>query len=397
MARILIVDDSNVERTILRNIALSLGHTVVGEACDGEGACETYARLRPDIVTMDLTMKGSDGAEAIEKIMADYPAARIIVVSASQDRQVILSALGKGACHFLIKPVSQEKVETVVNQILLQTTENHRPTDAETKVSAKVLIVDDSAVARKSLAKIVTTLGHVVVGEAVNGAQAFLEYTKLKPDIVTMDLTMQGMGGAEATSKIIAVYPEARIIVISAMEERQVVLDALERGARHFVIKPINQDKVMAVINNVMAQNIDLQKHRELVRRMKRPTDGNSLIDNGVSKFVPPYIISVQECNFVHVVINESLTLTSFKSLLLELGEYLKEGTRVLFDFGPLSRFDKELLEKIDKLFMDIEANAGMVKAISNNQHFIELVSQATLDQTVGLLAEKLRYVERWG
>lgn len=270
MARILIVDDSLVQRKILRKIVLSMGHTVVGEAANGIQAFEAYTRLKPDLVTMDLTMDGHDGAEAIVNIIAEFPEAQIIVVSARRESQVILDALERGARHFLIKPISEEKVKDVVNSVLQQSSDRKshielRCIQQETGESivesrsgstegvkqrvARVLIVDDSAVARKILREIVTGLGHVVVGEAASGSQAFVEYTKLKPDVVTMDLTMQGLGGAEATSKIIATYPKARIIVISAMEELQVVIDALERGARHFIIKPISQDKVAAVLN----------------------------------------------------------------------------------------------------------------------------------------------------
>ena len=109
---------------------------------------------------------------------------------------------------------------------------------------ARILIVDDSLVQRKILRKFVVSLGHTVVGEAASGSQAFVEYTKLKPDLVTMDLTMDGDDGAEAIDKIIAEFPEARIIVVSARQESEVILDALERGARHFLIKPISEEKV---------------------------------------------------------------------------------------------------------------------------------------------------------
>lgn len=117
---------------------------------------------------------------------------------------------------------------------------------------ARVLIVDDSAMARRGIRQIITSLGHEVVGEVSNGSQSFLEYGKLKPDLVTMDLILPGMSGAEATSKIMASYPEARIIVISATEECQVVIDALERGAKHFIIKPVTMEKVAAVLKNVL-------------------------------------------------------------------------------------------------------------------------------------------------
>lgn len=86
---------------------------------------------------------------------------------------------------------------------------------------ANILVVDDSMMERKVLGDILTALGHTVIGQAKNGEQALEEYLKLKPDLVTMDLTMCVAGGAEATSKIIAEDPEARIVVVSSHQEKR--------------------------------------------------------------------------------------------------------------------------------------------------------------------------------
>jgi DNA-binding NarL/FixJ family response regulator len=142
------------------------------------------------------------------------------------------------------------------------------------------MIVEDSYVVRKALGKIMAGLGHTVVAEVADGAQAVSEYSNHQPDIVTMDLTMPGMSGAEATSQIIARFPAARIIVISASEEKQVVLDALERGARHYIIKPITPEKVAATIDNVLQQQFDQQKYRELIRKLKAADDFADGIEN---------------------------------------------------------------------------------------------------------------------
>jgi len=257
---------------------------------------------------------------------------------------------------------------------------------------ARILIVDDSAVARKSLREIVAELGHIVVGEVASGSQAFVEYVKLKPDVVTMDLTMQGLGGAEATSKIIATYRDARIIVISAMEERLVVIDALERGARHFIIKPISREKVAAVLNNVLQQENNLQYHLERVRKMKGLKNATTPAGNCAIQCLPPYFISVQGNNLVHVVINQSLTLTSCQSLSLELEEHLTGTPRVLFDFGTMSRLDGALLVSFNNLIEKIENNSGMVKAISNNKRFVDSIAEIQIGNTTNLLANVLRY-----
>lgn len=257
---------------------------------------------------------------------------------------------------------------------------------------AKVLIVDDSAVARKILREIVISLGHVVVGEAPNGSQAFVEYNKLKPDVVTMDLTMQGLGGAEATSKIIATFPEAKIIVISAIEERRVVIDALERGARHFIIKPINKEKVVAVLNNVLHQEFDFKKHLERVRKMKGTDDPSSVVGSGAGNYLPPYFISVQDGKLVHVVINQNITLISCQSLAFELKEHLTGNPRVLFDFGAMLILDQALLVKLNELVETIENNSGVVKAISGNKRFVESITNLQIGNTVNLMGNVLRY-----
>jgi DNA-binding NarL/FixJ family response regulator len=256
---------------------------------------------------------------------------------------------------------------------------------------ARVLIADDSAVTRKSLCEIVTSLNHTVVGDVSNGSQAFVAYTKLKPDVVTMDLTMQGLGGAEATSKIISAYPEARIIVISAMEERRAVIDALERGARHFIIKPINRDKVAAVLNNVLKQDFDLKKHIENVRKLKKAEDQISTV-NGPKQLLPPFYISAQGDNLVHIFINPNITLTSCRSLALELEEYLTDKIRVLFDFGTMVTLDQAILIKLNELVEIIQDCSGIVKAVSGNKHFVEAIDKVEFENSENILGSLVRY-----
>lgn len=396
MARILIVDDSFVARKALRKMVTDLGHTVVSEVADGTHAFTEYASYRPDIVTMDLKMEGISGAEATSKICAAFPEAKIIVISATEDRPIILDALERGARHYMIKPVTPEKAAATIDNVLNQKFDLQRYKDLVSKLKdsadfsceaqfqlqkqelgkvARVLIVDDSSVARKSLREIVTSLGHVVVGEAENGAQAFVEYAQHKPDIVTMDLTMQGMNGAEATSKIIATFPEAKIIVISAMEERRVILDALERGARHFIIKPITKENVSCVLTNVLQQKFDLQKHKMVVQKLRNADNSPSALPE-VRGFLPPYTISLDN-KLIWVQINSNITMTSFQSLVIELEEYLTGAPRILFDFGDSPGLAETVLIEFDQLIMKIENGNGTVKAVSRNQAFADSCIQA--------------------
>lgn len=407
MAKVLIVDDSLVARRNLCGMMLALGHDVIGEATNGTEALAEYIRLQPDLVTMDLTMADSDGAEVTSRIIAEDPQARIVVISAHQERQVILDVLERGARHFITKPVTIEQVAAVLKNVLRQSYDREKHAElikrlkcawglaagAVRRQPARVLIADDSGVARQSLREIVTSLGHVVVGEVASGAQAFVEYAKLKPDLVTMDLTMQGLGGAEATSKIVSAYPEARIVVISAMESRTGIIDALERGARHFIVKPIRKEKVAVVVNNVLNQPFDRQKHLECVRRLKAKQDPPSTLEAD-ARCAPPYAISAQAGNFVHVFINQSITLTSCQTLLEELEEHLAGKPRLLLDFGSMSRMDVPLFAKFNDLIQTVESNLGSVRAISNNQRFIEAISQIHIENTANVLTEILKFME---
>jgi len=117
---------------------------------------------------------------------------------------------------------------------------------------ATVLIVDDSILMRRNLRMMLTEAGHEVVAEASNGIEAYKEYVKTMPDLVTMDITMPVMSGIDAVKKIIASYPEANIVMISALDQRSMVFDAIQNGAKHYILKPITAEKVLQTINEVL-------------------------------------------------------------------------------------------------------------------------------------------------
>lgn len=117
---------------------------------------------------------------------------------------------------------------------------------------AKVLVVDDSSIMRRNLSTILTNAGHTIVAEAANGELGVKEYEKHKPDLVTMDITMPVLDGIGAVKKIISFDPKALIIMISALDQKFMVLTAIQNGARHYVIKPFSAEKVIEVVNEVL-------------------------------------------------------------------------------------------------------------------------------------------------
>ena len=119
---------------------------------------------------------------------------------------------------------------------------------------ARILIVDDSTIMRRNIKTVLTEAGHSIIAEASNGKEAFMEYEKHMPDLVTMDITMPIMNGIEAVKKITCRFPQAKIVMISALDQRNMVFEALENGAKHYIIKPIAPDNVLAVLDTVLTE-----------------------------------------------------------------------------------------------------------------------------------------------
>lgn len=116
---------------------------------------------------------------------------------------------------------------------------------------SRIMVVDDAVVIREKLKILLNKAGHEVVAEAGNGLQAALLYTRYKPDIVTMDITMPGVDGLEGIRRIRSIDPAAQVVVISAMGQKGIIVEALEAGASGFILKPFDTGKVLSVIATV--------------------------------------------------------------------------------------------------------------------------------------------------
>ena len=116
----------------------------------------------------------------------------------------------------------------------------------------KVLIVDDAAFMRMMLKDILTKNGYEVVGEAENGAKAVEKYGELKPDLVTMDITMPEMDGISALKNIRSIDSNAKVVMCSAMGQQSMVIEAIQAGARDFIVKPFQADRVLEAVKKVI-------------------------------------------------------------------------------------------------------------------------------------------------
>ena len=113
----------------------------------------------------------------------------------------------------------------------------------------RILIVDDASFMRMMIKDILVKNGYEVVGEAADGAQAVTMYKELKPDLVTMDITMPEMDGITALKNIRAENPNAVVIMCSAMGQQAMVIDAIQAGAKDFIVKPFQADRVLGAIS----------------------------------------------------------------------------------------------------------------------------------------------------
>jgi two-component system chemotaxis response regulator CheY len=118
MGKILIVDDTLFMRTLLKNILFSGGHTIAGEAADGDDAIEKYRELKPDLVTMDVVMPKMNGIEALKGIKALDPNARVVMCTAVGQEQMVKLAIKSGARGYIVKPFQAPKVLDEVKNIL---------------------------------------------------------------------------------------------------------------------------------------------------------------------------------------------------------------------------------------------------------------------------------------
>lgn len=112
-----------------------------------------------------------------------------------------------------------------------------------------ILIVDDSVVSRRILKNMFEVAGYLVVGEAINGKDGYDQYVKLSPDVVTMDVTMPEMNGLDSIRLIKKYNPEAKIIVISAAGQNEMIEEAKSLGVDEFVTKPYDKEIIVAALN----------------------------------------------------------------------------------------------------------------------------------------------------
>jgi two-component system chemotaxis response regulator CheY len=117
MRRLLIVDDAMFMRKLIRGVAIEAGWEVAGEAANGEEATALYSQLKPDLVTMDLVMPVMGGLEALRQIRTLDPQAKVVVVTALDQKQALMDSIRDGAIDFIVKPFERERVRNLLSKL----------------------------------------------------------------------------------------------------------------------------------------------------------------------------------------------------------------------------------------------------------------------------------------
>ncbi len=119
---------------------------------------------------------------------------------------------------------------------------------------AKILIVDDAAFMRMTIKKMLEAHNHIVIGEAENGIEAVKKFAELLPDVVLLDITMPEMNGVDALKRIKEMDKDAKVVICSAMGQQTMVAQAIQYGAKDFIVKPFQEDRLIAAVEKVMSR-----------------------------------------------------------------------------------------------------------------------------------------------
>lgn len=230
----------------------------------------------------------------------------------------------------------------------------------------RVMIVDDNFVMRRNIRLIVEKLGHDVVGEADDGEDVVMVYGRVNPDIITMDITMPNMNGIDAMKKIKEKYPEAKIVMISAMGQKNKVLQSINAGAEHFIVKQINEKKVSEVFKKVLNKQLPIDSKIE--NYTINEIGEIQLNDDAGADVVEAFLVESKKIDdAVEIKIKKCVSEEIAEIINKEVQKYLfKKPLNIKFLFGE-NEFESELVkEEFEKILKKIK-NAGGIYSLDKS------------------------------
>ncbi len=259
--KIIIVDDNVSIRKVLASLFAAQGHQVVAALEDGSGLFDCVTQHAPDLICLDHHLPGKNGLELLSELRATSPGIDVILITGSNDPELIGKAANAGASGFLRKPFSQERILDEIRNI-----EENRliiaKSDGDTTVLdlrgirpalGTVVIVDDMSSIRLLLKGIFQNIGYKVVQMVGNGEEAVKAATAHHPALICLDVDMPVMTGLDALPLIRAASPQSKIVMVTGNTSKVFIDAALAGGAQGYIVKPIRPSHVEAFMKKLLA------------------------------------------------------------------------------------------------------------------------------------------------
>ena len=274
--KIVIVDDNESMRVVLRALCVSQGHEVVAEFADGNGLLDYVSQHHPDVVCLDFNLPGTNGLELLKQMDAANNQVDVVMITGSDDPELKGKAADAGATGFIHKPFEQSQIINEYKAIeetrritagaavspepaaspepsatpAAPETSTHET--ATTVVPRTAVVVDDSASVRLLLKGILEGLGIKVVAMAMNGRDGLEMVRRTRPALVCLDVDMPGMSGLEALPLVRTVNSKTKAVMITGNAGHEIVTAAVAGGARGYFLKPIRPAKVEEFIKKLL-------------------------------------------------------------------------------------------------------------------------------------------------
>ncbi|MGM0509219.1 MAG: response regulator [Fusobacteriota bacterium] len=215
---------------------------------------------------------------------------------------------------------------------------------------ASILIVDDSKSIRMNMKKIFEQNGYDVVAEASTGMEAYKKYKKYRPDLVIMDIIMPDINGVTAVEKIISDFSEANIIIVSSVSQKSMIVDALKKGAKNYLIKPVKEEKLLDEVDEILQGEVTKKKYED----------------------TSPLDFKVRKDTFV-LRIRDNFKDSDFKDLQDAVDKMLEvDSVKILFDIGELNRLDDKKRDPFFDIITKMYGKNAKLQIFTKDDNLIE-------------------------
>ena len=235
----------------------------------------------------------------------------------------------------------------------------------------KILVVDDSEIMRRNIKAIITSANkYIIVGEAKNGSEAFDMYEKYLPDIVTMDVTMPVMDGVESSKKILSKHPDAKIIIVSALDQKSTVFTALEFGVKQYIMKPVTPKSLLKAISDI-AESDDKADNKNNIGILDFDISEADEVSEAKKAFV------IEKDSNGHIIFNVKAVLgvkeiAKLKEEALKITIASGKKNKFIFNFENINITEDSVIEIIFEIFKKMAESGINFIMVSTNVSFLQ-------------------------